>query len=213
MLEFALTAPLALLYLITDVGTFGFCVQTVLYLSFDEIHPSFRDEIHLMASAIYDFLMYEVPLPEINEFNTQNCRRNKIHRPTPPPEFYANVKLTVFGQESDEYELPFDPHPVKPKIRRVAPSILPPPVAQEPPKEIEDMLELTIPPKPAAAHQSCDIIDFTQCQKPEVHVKIVGVQKEQSQAPVDDRVESMLGMISELRTIGKLQYDDMIESC
>lgn len=185
-------------------------IQTVLYLSFDEIHPAFRDEIHLMASAIYDFLMYEVPLPEINEFNTQNRIRNKVHRPTPPPEFYADVKLLVFGQETDEDELPFDPRAAKPKIQRVAPSILPPPVVQEPPEEIEDMLDLRVPPEPVVSKP--ELIDFTvkqaEVQPPE---KIMDAPD--SQASLDNRAESVLGMISELRTIRKLQYDDMIESC
>lgn len=192
-------------------------IQTVLYLSFDEIHPAFRDEIHLMASAIYDFLVYEVPLPEINEFNTQNRIRNKVHRPTPPPEFYADVKQFVFGQEADDDELPFDPRAAKPKIQRVAPSILPPPVAQEPPKEIEDMLDLRAPPPKPVEQNPPEILDLTVKQTQPVEAPATKTEVIESQpvpeAPLENRVESVLGMISELRTIRKLQYDDTIESC
>ncbi|KAK8852462.1 hypothetical protein M9Y10_017438 [Tritrichomonas musculus] len=78
-------------------------IQSILYLSFGDKRVLFRDQIHLMAAAIYDFLMYEAPLPDANSFGIESYGNRQFHRPAPPPEdndpepvvFLENAQLPV----------------------------------------------------------------------------------------------------------------------
>lgn len=79
-------------------------IQTVLYLSFGEKRVNFRDQIHLIAAAIYDFLMYEAPLPDVNNFDINTSKQ--LHRPAPPPE--ANDPAPVVFLENPD--LPSNPY-------------------------------------------------------------------------------------------------------
>lgn len=81
-------------------------IQSCLYLSFGEKRVLFRDQIHLMAAAIYDFLMYEVPLPDVNSFGIESYGNRQYHRPAPPPED-NDPEPVVFLENAD---LPSNPY-------------------------------------------------------------------------------------------------------
>lgn len=81
-------------------------IQSCLYLSFGEKRVLFRDQIHLMAAAIYDFLMYEVPLPDANSFGIESYSNRQYHRPAPPPED-NDPEPVVFLENAD---LPANPY-------------------------------------------------------------------------------------------------------
>lgn len=168
-------------------------IQTVLYLSFGEIHPMLRDEIHLMAAAIYDFLMYDVPLPDIEDFSRA---RRVTHRPAPPPEEYENVQPVTF----EETEAP------------------PPPPPPTPPKEEESDIELEfdprarpppppepvyVPPPPPPVEEILDVKQPEPEPEPE------------PEPPKEEiiKTEKDLLVIGELRKITKVQYDEAIDSC
>lgn len=80
-------------------------IQTVLYLSFNHKRVTFREQIHKLARAIYEYLMYDVPLPDEVDLNSRI-----------PPSSSNDV---AYSDSSDDEEqpnsqpLPFDVHQMK----------------------------------------------------------------------------------------------------
>jgi hypothetical protein len=90
-------------------------IQTVQYLTFEELYTPLRDEIHLMAGAIYEFLMFDTPLPEHDDFS--HTARRCCAPPEPEDSEFDGVIFTnpnaqpapePANPEEDE-ELDFDP--------------------------------------------------------------------------------------------------------
>jgi hypothetical protein len=142
-------------------------IQTILCLSFGTVCADHRDQIHAMGDAIYRYLMFDAPLPDVESFGTDWQRLT--HRIAPPPEADPRTAeppspeaADVADESFDSEELSFDPRaspqtrkisainsvssaPISPKRRREPEAVEP--EAVEPP-DLDAPLEEPGPPQP-----------------------------------------------------------------
>lgn len=190
-------------------------IQTVLYLSFGEKRVTFRDQIHLMASAIYNFLMYEAPLPDAGDFHDKLSGNTNIYkRPPPPQPQEENISLSAVARarkrpqptEEEDDELPFDPRALKKEVRNSFNPFSSHPTLLEPPPPPE--------PAPAEAIFNDPIPEvITVPSAPiETYVEPEPVPVE-TEPELKDPTAADIMFINQLKLITKTQYDSTIESC
>ncbi|KAH0787235.1 hypothetical protein GPJ56_008746 [Histomonas meleagridis] len=173
-------------------------IQTILYLSFGEKRVLFRDQIHLMATSIYYFLMYDAALPDISEIERNMNTSVKLHLPPPPVDSKSQIQPKLFKSDSNAVIKPEEPEddseddmdiPFEPKVFR------PPPPKQRAPVPMPIEPEVVKLPEP----------------EPEPEPKQPEPQEEEDAGVMLEPHESLVE-VSKLQTIMRPQYDFSIES-
>ena len=175
-------------------------IESCLYLSFGEKNTdvsnkvmleTLRTRIHLITSAIYDFLMYEAELPDIHSFDHL---KGRVHRPAPPPDesdpepvgFMYEEPPPPVEEEDDELDFEVNHAPTSPPV--VERYVEPPP----PPPTIDDLVKMEPVPPPKAP--------TPPPPEPEPEIEI------------PPKTEQDLQFIRALQFVSKTVYDDTIES-
>lgn len=87
-------------------------IRSLMLLSFNVANDMYRDQIHYMIQAIYNFLMYKAPLPTVEACTVAP----KMEKPPQvdeqqEPEIQLNIKFEENKEEESDDELPSDFQP------------------------------------------------------------------------------------------------------
>lgn len=166
----------------------GFCdiakifapeIQTVVYLSFGERNPEYRNQVHHLARALYQFLAFGRQLPEPGDQNPQKRRRHQslavrnslpvlptIDSPAPLMNHDDTDDLGFDPRLMNSKQNPFTTNPFETSKSQTPPSSpTPPPPQPQQPMVMNDepsLLDFNTPVKVVAPEpQGQETLDYT----------------------------------------------------
>ena len=199
-------------------------IQTVLYLSFGEKRVLFRDQIHLMATSIYYFLMYDATLPDITDLERNMTSSVKVHLPPPPVDDSSMIKPKVFMSQSapkssepnedEDMDIPFEPKAFRPPPPQIIDDEHLQEPEPEPPAAVAD-LPTELIPRPRRAQQAARRQQKPKPKpEPEIAPEPEPEPEQESESESEDfgQPQDELKEESRLQAVTKAMYDFSIES-